>query len=101
MFNAQGSGPFLLAWGNGAAKAQALALQTLVPDSHDPELLPYAQTVKAVTLGGDARLTAKDASAQRNALYTWIIWGVLVAGAAGLLLLAWRLWRDIRGEKTA
>ncbi|EOV0647319.1 DUF3999 family protein [Cronobacter turicensis] len=101
VFNAQGSGPFLLAWGNGAAKVQALALQTLVPDSHDPELLPYAQTVKAVTLGGDARLTAKDASAQRNALYTWIIWGVLVAGAAGLLLLAWRLWRDIRGEKAA
>ncbi|EOC1345079.1 DUF3999 domain-containing protein [Cronobacter turicensis] len=101
VFNAQGSGPFLLAWGNGAAKAQALTLQTLVPGSHDPERLPYAQAVKAVTLGGDARLTAKDASAQRNALYTWIIWGVLVAGAAGLLLLAWRLWRDIRGEKAA
>ncbi|EPS2708562.1 DUF3999 family protein [Cronobacter turicensis] len=101
VFNAQGSGPFLLAWGNGAAKAQALTLQTLVPGSHDPERLPYAQAVKAVTIGGDARLTAKDASAQRNALYTWIIWGVLVAGAAGLLLLAWRLWRDIRGEKAA
>ncbi|EOC1313544.1 DUF3999 family protein [Cronobacter turicensis] len=101
VFNAQGSGPFLLAWGNGAAKAQALTLQTLVPGSHDPEMLPYAQAVKAVTLGGDARLTAKDASAHRNALYTWIIWGVLVAGAAGLLLLAWRLWRDIRGEKAA
>ncbi|EGT4276485.1 DUF3999 family protein [Cronobacter sakazakii] len=101
VFNAQGSGPFLLAWGNGAAKTQALALQTLVPGSHDPEMLPYAQAVKAVTLGGDARLTAKDASAQRNARYTWIIWGVLVTGAAGLLLLAWRLWREIRGEKAA
>ncbi|ELY3982690.1 DUF3999 domain-containing protein [Cronobacter muytjensii] len=101
VFNAQGHGPFLLAWGNGAAQPQALALQTLVPGQRNLETLPYAQAVSPVTLGGDARMVAKDAVAQRSTLYTWLIWGVLVAGAAGLLLLAWRLWREIRREKAA
>ncbi|NCH59253.1 DUF3999 family protein [Cronobacter dublinensis] len=101
VFNAQGSGPFLLAWGNGAAQPQALALQTLVPGQRSLETLPYAQAARSVALGGDARLVAKDAVAQRSTSYTWLIWAVLVAGAAGLLLLAWRLWREIRGEKAA
>ncbi|ALB61884.1 FIG00553674: hypothetical protein [Cronobacter condimenti 1330] len=99
VFNAQGSGPFLLAWGNGAAAPQALAINTLVPGQRNLETLPYAQAVKMVALGGEARLTAKDAGVQRNQFYTWLIWAVLVAGAAGLMLLAWRLWREIRSEK--
>ncbi|EOW6618287.1 DUF3999 family protein [Cronobacter dublinensis] len=101
VFNAQGSGPFLLAWGNGAAQPQALALQTLVLGQRSLETLPYAQAARSVVLGGDARLVAKDAVAQRSTSYTWLIWAVLVAGAAGLLLLAWRLWREIRSEKAA
>jgi len=32
-FNAQGSSPFLLAWGNKAAEPQAIALNSLIPSS--------------------------------------------------------------------
>lgn len=103
VFNAQGNGPFLLAWGNGAASSQTLALETLIPQQGNKETrldtLPYAQAGNLVELGGEARLTAKDPAAQRGQLQTWLIWGVLVAGAAGLLLLAWRLWREINAGK--
>ncbi|KMV36304.1 DUF3999 family protein [Franconibacter pulveris] len=105
IFNAQGNGPFLLAWGNGAATPQTLALQALIPAKANKaaslDALPYAQAGKQVELGGKARLTAKDPAAQRNQLQTWLIWGVLVAGAAGLLLLAWRLWREVNAGKAA
>lgn len=103
IFNAQGSGPFLLAWGNGAATAQALTLQTLIPAQGDHranlEVLPYAQAGNSVELGGEARITAKDPVAQRTQLYSWLIWGMLIVGAAGLLLLAWRLWRELNADK--
>ncbi|AVR03084.1 DUF3999 family protein [Pluralibacter gergoviae] len=100
IFNAQGKGPYILAWGNGAARPASLPLDELIPESlrqsHDIEALPEAAPVAPVTLGGEARLGATSEEAQRSRWQTLLVWAILITGVLALAGMAWRLWREAK-----
>lgn len=98
VFLARGDSPFTLAWGMKGAKTNALPLTTLVPGYRYQNGLPGI----LATLESNAKITTSNKSpsnelpaaidpAQRN---KWVLWGVLVAGAAVLLLMAVKLLRS-------
>lgn len=98
-FNAQGNPPFLLAWGNNAATPQALSPTVLLPPSMpDISVLPLAYVADAVTLGGEARLSATDPAARASLLTKLLLWGVLLLGVAGLVILMLRVWREFKRQ---
>ncbi|POP47747.1 hypothetical protein CHU32_00975 [Superficieibacter electus] len=98
-FNAQGNPPFLLAWGNNAATPQALSHTLLLPPSMpDISALPLAYVGDAVTLGGEARLTATDPAQRASLLNKILLWGVLLLGVAGLVVLMLRVWREFKRQ---
>jgi hypothetical protein len=96
--NARGAGPFLLAWGSRAAEDTSLPFRTLVPTVKEENafVIEEGRVRERRTLGGDSRLTAL-APAERAARWqTMLVWGLLVAGAGALGLLAFRVWRESR-----
>ncbi len=103
VFNAQGKGPYLLAWGNGAAKPASVETDMLIPTelrkTYDLAALPMADTLEPVPLGGEARLTATSAAEQESRMKTLMVWGVLIVGVMVLAAMAWRIWREVK--KTA
>ncbi len=105
VFNAQGKGPYLLAWGNGAAKPASVEMDMLIPSglrkTYDLEALPMADTLEAVPLGGEARLTATSAAEQESRMKTLMVWGVLIAGVLLLAGMAWRVWREVKKDGAA
>ncbi|MBE4966863.1 DUF3999 domain-containing protein [Enterobacter cloacae complex sp. P24RS] len=105
VFNAQGKGPYLLAWGNGAAKPASVEMDMLIPSglrkTYDLAALPMADTLEAVPLGGEARLTATSAAEQENRMKTLMVWGVLIAGVLLLAGMAWRVWREVKKDGAA
>ncbi|MCK7430268.1 DUF3999 domain-containing protein [Enterobacter chengduensis] len=98
VFNAQGKAPFVLAWGNGAAKPAKVEPDMLIPadlrKTYDMANLPQADVVDDVALGGEARLTATSAADRESRLNTLLVWGVLIAGVILLAGMAWRIWRE-------
>lgn len=100
IFNAQGSTPFLLAWGNKAAQPQAIPLDSLIPEalrhSFSVDMLPIAELQPQVTLGGVERLSALDASEETSLWKKGLLWLLLVVGAAVLALLALKLWKEVQ-----
>ncbi len=105
VFNAQGKGPYLLAWGNGAAKPASVETDMLIPTelrkTYDLAALPMADTLEPVPLGGEARLTATSAAEQESRMKTLMVWGVLIAGVMVLAGMAWRIWREVKKEGAA
>lgn len=99
IFNGAGKGPWLLAWGAHAVGEAALPLTTLLPPSVDANRLAKARAENRVTLGGESRLSAASPVEQQSDQRQMLLWGLLVLGAAGLALLAWRLWREIGGQR--
>ncbi|WP_299998162.1 DUF3999 domain-containing protein [uncultured Cedecea sp.] len=103
-FNAQGKGPYLLAWGNGAALHEAVPLDTLIPAAlrkNDPvDALPWATEQETITLGGEARLTATSVDERESQWKTLLVWGVLILGVLVLAGMAWRIWREVKDDKT-
>lgn len=102
VFLARGDSPFTLAWGLAGANTSALPLTTLVPAYRYQNGLPGS----LAGLGTDER-NPIPARAGNNAgnepvdpavMHKWILWGVLVAGAVSLLLMAMKLMRS--GENT-
>jgi hypothetical protein len=102
VFLARGDSPFTLAWGLVGVNTSALPLTTLVPAYRYQNGLPGSQA----SLGTDERNPA-PVRARNNAgnepidpalMHKWILWGVLVAGAVLLLLMAMKLMRS--GENT-
>lgn len=102
VFIPQGTGPFILAWGNKAAKPRAMALDMVIPEKlrgqYTLDTLPVATEADTVTLGGEARLTAVDPAERRSQWMTLLIWGVLVIGVLALLGVAYRLWREVKNK---
>jgi hypothetical protein len=98
VFNAQGKAPYVLAWGNGAAKPAKVEPDMLIPadlrKTYDMANLPQADVVDDVALGGEARLTATSAADRESRLNTLLVWGVLIAGVILLAGMAWRIWRE-------
>ncbi|MGC3965423.1 MAG: DUF3999 domain-containing protein [Rhodocyclaceae bacterium] len=96
IFNARGSGPFILAWG-----ARAAGNATLPSQEHAFAGLaePVMASVGApVTLGGPERLTAESPAERAAAWQKFALWGVLVVGALALGWLAISLLRDARNK---
>lgn len=100
VFNAQGSPPFLLAWGNKAAQPQAIALDALIPpalrESMSVDALPQAGLQSRVVVGGTERLSAVDAAEQASMWKKGVLWLLLVLGAGGLVILALKLWKEVQ-----
>lgn len=100
VFNAAGSGPFLLAWGNKVAQPQAIALDTLIPadlrKTVAADALPLAEFQERVELGGAERLSAVDAAEEASMWRRALLWVALVLGAGALVLLALKLWKEIQ-----
>ncbi|HCM9274463.1 TPA: DUF3999 domain-containing protein [Enterobacter kobei] len=98
VFNAQGKAPYVLAWGNGAAKPANLEPDMLIPadlrKTYDMANLPQADIVDDVALGGEARLTATSAGEQESRMNALLVWSVLIVGVILLALMAWRIWRE-------
>ena len=102
VFIPQGAGPFMVAWGNKAAKPQAMALDMIIPEKlrtrYTLDTLPVATEADTLTLGGEARLTATDPAERRSQMMTMLIWGVLVIGVLALAWVALRLWREVKAK---
>lgn len=100
IFNAQGSGPYILAWGNKAAQSVATDLDALIPaalrQKHAPESLPEAWVGDEVKLGGEARLSAISPIEQRSQWLTGLVWAALVLGVLALAWMALRIWREVK-----
>ncbi len=105
LFNAQGTGPFILAWGNKAAGKEAVTLDNLIPaalrQQHSPDNLPEAVASDRVKLGGEARLSATSAAELRSQWQIWLVWAALVLGVLALLWMALRIWREVQKERSA
>ena len=87
IFNARGTGPFRIAYGNARAEAGSLPLETLVPGmrtEHEPKIA-LANTAAPQKLAGTA------ATAPRFDARKWALWAALLAGVALLAWMAWRL----------
>lgn len=104
VFNTQGKGPYMLAWGNRAAQKADIGLDLLIPASlrktQDIDSLPGAMPQDDVALGGEARLTATSAAEQQSQWKTVLVWGALIFGVAVLALMAWRIWREVKKDGT-
>ncbi|MHA0875182.1 DUF3999 family protein [Enterobacter pasteurii] len=98
VFNAQGKAPYLLAWGNGAAKPAGVEPDMLIPaalrKTYDMANLPQADLKDNVALGGEARLSATSAAERASRMNMLLVWGVLIAGVILLAGMAWRIWRE-------
>lgn len=105
VFNTQGKGPYMLAWGNRVAQKADVALDMLIPASlrktQAVNELPLAVAQESVTLGGEARLTATSATERQSNWKTLLVWGALIFGVAVLALMAWRIWREVKKDGTA
>lgn len=98
IFNAQGKGPFLLAWGNGAAQPQAMDVDMLVPAAlrQANADIPYALVEDRIVLGGDARLTAVDPALQQSQWKKMLVWAALGLGVLVLVWVGLGIWREVR-----
>ncbi|MBD8214881.1 DUF3999 family protein [Erwinia persicina] len=99
VFNAQGSAPYMLVWGNKNAGSQVISLDQLIPQETHPWMsLPDAGQEGIQTLGGRERLTA-TAETEKSALWQkGLLWALLIIGAGGLVLLALKVWREVQRQ---
>ena len=96
VFAAQGQPPFTLLAGAAAAPPGALPAATLVPALDDERPRFGRATLGEWTeVASVARQT--DAAERQAALRPWLLWGVLLAGVAGLGFMVWRLARGRPG----
>lgn len=98
VFNARGSGPWLLAWGSRAATDASLPLDTLQTgkQADDIDALPQAFVGTVETLGGAERLTSLAPAEKAQRWRTTLLWVALIAGAAALARLAFSVWKQSR-----
>ncbi|MFT3735966.1 MAG: DUF3999 family protein [Rhodocyclaceae bacterium] len=98
IFNARGSGPWLLAWGSRAADDASLPLDTLQTGIKAEAIdnIPLAGIGAEEALGGAERLTALAPAERQQRWRTVLVWVALVAGAAALVRLAFSIWKQTR-----
>lgn len=98
IFLARGEGPFTLAWGMNGAKSNTLPLSTLIPGYRyqnslpgNPAMLESNTKNPAINKADSKEFVSEADQAQKN---KWVLWGVLIAGAVVLLLMAVKLLRS-------
>lgn len=100
VFNAQGNGPYILAWGSQGAKSYALSLETLVPEAmrsaEELNAMSWVHVGSSIELGGIERLTQESNSAESNGEWKkFLLWGILIVGVIGLSLFAFKIWQEV------
>ncbi|SQI43035.1 Uncharacterised protein [Leminorella richardii] len=104
IFNAQGNPPYLLTWGSNIAYNASIELGSMIPAAAMPpsgvEGLDTAEAGPTMTLGGESRLTAESAAEASARWQTWLLWGLLIAGVAGLGLITLKLAREAMGKRS-
>jgi hypothetical protein len=93
VFAAQGEAPFRLLAGSADAAAGALPVATVVPQL-ESERPRFGQGEVGAFVTDEAVVRAADAESRQARLRPWLLWGVLIAGVAGLGMLVWRLARS-------
>jgi len=94
VFAARGAGPFMLAYGNGKAVPNALAIQTLVP-GWGKETAPQ---ISLATSGEVQTLAGAAAARQRIDMKKVGLWAALFAGVAFLAFMAWQISRQLQKD---
>lgn len=95
VFLAQGTGPFLLAYGSARAATAEAAPGLPRNLGDDPHLVAEVRIGEQRTLAGpSAALPPPPPLPWRR----WALWATLIAAAAALCVMAWRLARDMRDE---
>lgn len=97
VFAARGTGPFMLAYGNGKALPSALAMQTLVPGWGSETALE----ISLATTGAMQILAGEAAARQRIDMKKVALWAALLAGVAVLGFMAWRLSKQLQSGADA
>jgi hypothetical protein len=92
VFAARGNGPFMLAYGNGKASPNALAIRTLVPGWGGES----APEISIATTGPEQTLAGAVAARQRVDMKKVTLWVALIAGVAVLGFMAWRLSKQLQ-----
>jgi hypothetical protein len=93
VFAAQGEAPFRLLAGSADAAAGALPVATVVPQL-ESERPRFGQGELGAFVTDEAVVRAAAAESRQARLRPWLLWGVLLAGVAGLGTLVWRLARS-------
>lgn len=100
VFAAQGKPPYALLVGAEKTEIGALPLTTLVPEAEQER-----ERFGRASLGAFTEVAAAVAQARQDALKAqarpWLLWGVLLAGVAGLAFMVWRLMRGARADASA
>ncbi len=87
VFNARGSGPFRIAYGNARAEPGSLPLETLVPGMRTER----EPKIALAATGAPQKLAGEAATAPRADVRKWGLWVALLIGVALLAWMAWRL----------
>ena len=85
----------MLAYGNGKALPNALAIQTLVP-GWGSETAPH---ISLATIGEVQVLAGAAAARQRIDMKKVGLWAALLASVAFLGFMAWQLSRQLQSDK--
>ena len=96
VFNARGSAPFQLAFGNARAGANSIAVESLVPGlrtDHEPKIAMVATGAPEKLAGIGQSVLASPVERKK-----WGLWAVL---GAAVLVLAWMAWQLSRQMKKA
>ena len=97
IFNSANNGPFILAWGSAKAKPASLSEKALLSDTTSAQDVPEAHLGDKVKLGNKEVLSQTDDDLSKSSsLSKWLIWGVLIAGALFLMLLALKLLKEVK-----
>ncbi|XKM13154.1 DUF3999 family protein [Orbaceae bacterium ac157xtp] len=85
---------FILAWGKANAKNEALPLSKLLSSKDDLNSIPTAQLAEFLVLKGENALTQQQS--ESFTIPKWVIWLGLIVIAGLLVLLAFKLLKEIK-----
>ncbi|WYD79996.1 MAG: DUF3999 domain-containing protein [Candidatus Electrothrix gigas] len=101
LFLAQGEQPYTLAYGRASLKATRYQVDQLlraVDPQREKKLVALAQVGPEKILGGRERLVVAQ-EAQELPWRRWLLWLVLLAGVLIVGMMAFKLYREMNGER--
>ncbi len=103
IFNAQGTAPYLLVWGNKAAKNESLPLEQLLAKKMTPyqistEFYEAHTYSPIIDLGGEKMLHNDRNEPVESMWQNYLLWTLLGGGVLLLGFFCWRLLRDLKQQ---